>query len=179
MGQAAPARRTTTPARARPGARTRPRTVRKPAAHPAAARVRSAVATVPGSLLDRMVRGQGWVLCVGILLAGVVYLNVTVLELNAEITAKSERATVVKRDNSGLRQDLAQLGATETIQRRALKLGMVLPAAAEVRYLRSDPVADARRAARELDTLVAGERDRQRVEIAPVATRAPTATGPG
>jgi cell division protein FtsL len=88
------------------------------------------------------------VLCIGALLAGVVFFNVSLLELNEGIARTNERATALKQDNARLRLRAARLGSTERIQQAAAKLGLVLPAPGKVRYLRADPRVDAHRAAR-------------------------------
>ncbi|MGI8946163.1 MAG: hypothetical protein ACR2GL_08000 [Thermoleophilaceae bacterium] len=88
-----------------------------------------------------------------VLLAGIVFFNVDLLRMNREIAATAERTATVKRENARLRTDLARLGSSERIQRVAADRGLVLPAPGEVRYLRSDPRTDARRAAQRLAAL--------------------------
>src|SRR3954462_11567542 len=88
-------------------------------------------------LLDRVLRGPLYIALIGILLAGIVFFNVDVLELNHGIAHTDARATQLKRDNSALMLRLAQLGASERIQRVALEHGLVLPQPGDVRYLRA------------------------------------------
>jgi cell division protein FtsL len=133
-----PARRRSGPSRAAPA---------RPAARPAARR-RATAQPRGAALLDRLLRGRAWVLCIGVLLVGVVFFNVSLLELNKGIAHTDERASALKQENARLRLRAARLASTERIQRAATKLGLVLPAPGKVRYLRADPRADARRAAR-------------------------------
>jgi hypothetical protein len=117
------------------------------------------MAGAPIGILDRLLRGRAWVLCIGVLLAGVVYLNVTLLELNSGIAGMADRAAELKRENSGLRDQVGRLGSTERVQREAAKLDFTMPKPQDVRYLDSDPASDARRAARALEgaTVAAAE----------------------
>jgi hypothetical protein len=150
----------TAPARpARGGARTAPArrksgpAPRKAAPRPARAaarpapRRRAAAAPRGALLLDRLLRGRGWVACVGVLLAGIVFLNVSVLELNEGIARTSEKVSELQRDNVSLRKKYARLSSSERIQNTAAERGLVLPAPGKVRYLRSQPTVDGRRAA--------------------------------
>jgi cell division protein FtsL len=102
-------------------------------------------------VLDALLAGQGWIAVIGVLLAGIVFVNVYLLQLNRDIAATSERAAAVKRENARLRLDVARLGSSERIQEAAAALGLVLPAPGEVRYLRAHPKVDGRRAARRVE----------------------------
>lgn len=103
---------------------------------------------VCGSLIDGLLRGPAWVVCLGVLLAGIVFLNVGLLRLNADIARMDGRAEALKRDNAGLRADVARLGSTERIQRQAAERGLVHPPPGKVNYLRADPARDGERAVR-------------------------------
>jgi hypothetical protein len=142
--RAAASRATAAPARPRsaPAPRTRLAIVRRGGrvARPAAAGV-----------LDRLVRGPGWIVAIGVLLAGVVFFNVSVLELNRGITRDSQRAAELRRVNSELRVRVAKLGSSERIQRAAAARGFVLPAPGEVRYVRADPARDPLLAAQRIE----------------------------
>lgn len=125
---AAPARR---PARARPAAPPRKsiRVVPRGGARPAAA-------AIGAGFLDRLLRGRAWIACIGALLAGVVFLNVSLLEINRGITQKAERSAELKRDNAQLRLRVARLASSERIQETAAARGFVLPAPADIGYLK-------------------------------------------
>jgi len=101
-------------------------------------------------LLDRALRGRGWIALIGALLVGIVFLNVSLLELNGGIAATSEQAAEVRRENADLRAEVATLGSSERIQALAQQQGFRMPAPSEVTYVRADAPADADRAARAL-----------------------------
>src|SRR4051812_15857108 len=87
-------------------------------------------------LLDRVLRGPLYIALIGILLAGIVFFNVDVLELNHGIARTDTRAVQLKRENAALTLQLAKLGSSERIQQVALARGLVLPQPGDVRYLR-------------------------------------------
>jgi cell division protein FtsL len=99
-------------------------------------------------LLDALLSGRGWIALVFLLLAGIVFFNVDLLQMNRDIAQNSERISALKRENARLLLDKARLANSERIQEEAAKLGLVLPAPGEVRYLKARPSADARRAAK-------------------------------
>jgi cell division protein FtsL len=99
--------------------------------------------------LDRLVRGRAWIAIIALALIGLVFMQVTMLGMNTGIGQAVEEAGRLERQNAALRQQVAQLASEERIQREAEAMGLVMPAAGDVRYLRSHGAeADARRAAR-------------------------------
>jgi cell division protein FtsL len=99
------------------------------------------------TVLDRLLRGPVYIAAVGILLVGIVFFNVDVLELNHGIARTDARSAQLKRENAALTLQLATLGSSERIQTVALQRGLVLPQPGDVRYLRAHP-EDAGRALR-------------------------------
>ena len=166
-GGAPPARRGGTKAKAAggPKAKTKPRAAAKPAVKPRAVLAGGATIRLPlplpvalpsvlrgrfGAVLDTLLRGQGWIGLIFVLLAGIVFFNVDLLQLNREIASTTERASEIGRTNARLRLELARLGSSERIQRAAASRGLVLPAPGEVRYLQANPGSDARNAAQRI-----------------------------
>ena len=98
------------------------------------------------AVLDRLLSGRLWIGLVFLLLVGIVFFNVDLLRMNRDIAATAQKAETIKRENARLRGDLARLGSSERIQTAAAQHGLVLPAAGEVRYLKSNPGADGRNA---------------------------------
>jgi hypothetical protein len=142
-----PARRVSGAAAARGKAAPR----RKPAPRRKAAPRRGTAALPLGArMLDALLNGRAWIGLVGVLLAGIVFFNVDLLRMNREITQMADRASQLKRENARIRGDLAQLASSERIQLEAAELGLVLPAPAEVRYLKSNPTVDARTASKRI-----------------------------
>jgi len=97
-------------------------------------------------LLDRLVRGRAWIALMAIGLLGIVFMQVSLLKLNAGISRAVTAADTFDRQNSSLREDISKLDSGERIQAVAAKLGMVTPAAGDVHYL-DGRGADAARAA--------------------------------
>lgn len=123
-----------------------------PARKPGAAKKQAAARQPTGALvLDKLLAGRGWIGLVFVLLAGIVFFNVDLLQMNHEIARNADRAAAVKTENARLRADLARLGSSERIQEVAARAGLVLPAPGEVRYLKAAPATDAKRAARRID----------------------------
>jgi cell division protein FtsB len=144
-------------------ARTAPATPRRrsgPAARPAPAKPRVARKPVPAKrsvapiarvaqggtslFLDGILRGRAWVFVIGVLLAGIVFLNVSVLELNRGIASTSAKTDELERSNSRLRDRVARLDSAERIQRLAEARGFVLPQPGDVTYLEPRPEHDAK-----------------------------------
>jgi cell division protein FtsL len=132
-----------------------------------------------GSVLDALLSGRGWIALVFVLLAGIVFFNVDLLQMNRDIARNADKISALKRDNARLLLDEARLASSERIQEAAAQLGFVLPAPGEVRYLKARPTRDAGQAVKRITapnlTFVAPEP----VVPEPVATTTdPAATDP-
>ena len=124
---------TRAPARARPS---RPRT--RPAGAKAPWRARSAayVRALPDhALLDRIIRGRAWIPLLGVLLAGIVAMQVEVLKLNAGIGRSLERSSALQAQNELLRAGVTRLSDEQRIERIAAQMGMVMPAPEQMRFV--------------------------------------------
>jgi len=132
------------PAPVRPGT-ARPAPRRRAGTRPTGRRAKAAarLAAIPRSpFVDRLLTGRIWIVLLAVLLAGIVFANVALLEMNAGIARTTEKVAALKRENSRLRLEAARLGSSERIQRAAADLGLVLPAPGEVRYLEARPDQD-------------------------------------
>jgi hypothetical protein len=98
-------------------------------------------------VLDRLVRGRAWIALMAIGLLGIVFMQVSLLKLNAGISRAVTAADTFDRQNSSLREDISRLDSDERIQAVAAKLGMVTPAAGDVHYLDARGADGARAAA--------------------------------
>jgi cell division protein FtsL len=101
-------------------------------------------------VLDALLTGRGWIALVFVLLAGIVFLNVDLLQMNREIARNAEKISTLKREIARNRLDAARLASSERIQDSAAQLGLVRPAAGEVRYLKARPGRDAGLAAKRI-----------------------------
>ena len=76
------------------------------------------------SLLDRLVRGRGWIGLLGVLLIGLVALNVSLLKLNAAAGRNAERAKELRIQNAELRGErLAARARATALQDAAASSG--------------------------------------------------------
>jgi cell division protein FtsL len=151
MGRAAAARASTAPARRAPGRHAAPRHA-APARRVSGHAIPARPAALPrgARVLDTLLTGRIWIALIGVLLAGIVFFNVDLLQMNREITQMADKATQIKRENDRLRHDYARLASSERIQEAAAALGLVYPAAGEVRYLDSKPRLDAHNASKRI-----------------------------
>ena len=172
--RAATARANQAPARHAPAPKTRPRRApaRRVSGHARPA-VRPAALPRGARILDTLLSGRIWIGLIGVLLAGIVFFNVDLLQMNREITQMADKATQIKRENDRLRHDYARLASSERIQEAAAALGLVYPAAGEVRYLDSKPKLDAHNASKRI---IAPSEVATPEPIAPTTTTVPPAT---
>lgn len=128
--------------RSAPRAKTTP-----PAKTTTAPLVRRVIQGRTGALLDGLLRGRACVGIVFVLLVGVVFSNVSLLQMNKGIAATNAQATAVEQENAKLRRQIAPLASSERIQAAAVKHGYSLPAAGDVAYIRGTTAANAKKAA--------------------------------
>ena len=152
------------------GAAAHPRSQRLPARPPLrvvaggaaiASRVAGVALDVSGSrAMDRLVRSRGWIVIVAFGLIGIVAMQVSMLKLNAGIGRAVETENTLERTNSSLRGEVSRLQSGDRIRSLAGARGFVMPAPADVTYMRAgDLRADGARAARHMrapDPAVAG-----------------------
>lgn len=152
------------------GAAAHPRSQRLPARPPLrvvaggaaiASRVAGVALDVSGSrAMDRLVRSRGWIVIVAFGLIGIVAMQVSMLKLNAGIGRAVETENTLERTNSSLRGEVSRLQSGDRIRSLAGARGFVMPAPADVTYMRAgNPRADGARAARHMrapDPAVAG-----------------------
>jgi cell division protein FtsL len=127
-----------------------------------------------GGVLDALLSGRGWIALVFVLLAGIVFFNVDLLQMNREIAGNAEKISTLKREIARHRLDVARLASSERIQESAAALGLVLPAPGEVRYLTARPTLDAKQAVKRITAPNVGYVPPPPVDTAPT----PPATDP-
>jgi hypothetical protein len=193
--------RTGRPARAR--AATRPRRVSGPMRPaPVGAPVRRGTTGVFERLralpetrfIDGLLRGRAWIWLIGVLLGGIVAMQVSLLKLNAGISRAVTASSTLERQNADIEARIAVLSSGERVRATAVAEGMVTPAAGDVGYLhyrgdrdaqlaarRMEPPSDAAAAimandGREPGVLAALPTEPQVIAPDPAATPTPTAT---
>jgi hypothetical protein len=101
-------------------------------------------------VLDALLSGRGWIALVFVLLAGIVFFNVDLLQMNRDIARDDVRISSLKREIARNRLDVARLASTQRIMESAAALGLVQPSPGEVRYLKARPRLDAHMAAKRI-----------------------------
>jgi hypothetical protein len=168
--------------RARGGAVAAPRPVPRLPFGALAERAGAAVCALRDShLVDRLVRGQGWIALLGVLLIGLVGLNVALLKLNAHNGRTAEVARDLRIQNAKLRGSVSRLGSSGRLQEAAREMGLVMPTPQMVNYLTARPDHDGRLAAKNVRLDVPVPPSELLVSASPEADRelaAPTPSQP-
>lgn len=150
-----PSRSRAVPAPAKAPARRAPVRRSTPKRRPATTQPRLAVAAVrtadavrqlpDSSLVVRMTRGRAWIGVLGILLVGIVALNVATLSFAATAGQIDEQITTLEKENSMLESLEAQRFSTARVRNQGSVLGLAMPNTEEpqVIELRPDDVATA------------------------------------
>lgn len=150
----APAPSRTTPPRRKPAAPKRkpaPKPKRRAGGQliPLAGRTAVAVGQFPDSgLMVRMTRGRLWIGVLGVLLAGVVALNVATLSFAATLGQITEQITAMEKDASVTAGREAQRYSTERIRYEGGIAGLAMPTTEEPLVLEAGPHDVATAAAR-------------------------------
>jgi cell division protein FtsL len=87
------------------------------------------------TLLDRIVRGRAWIPLLGVLLVGIVAMQVEILKLNAGVGAAIEQTTTLQSRNDALRESVTALSSQQRIERIAAQHGMQMAAAPSIKFL--------------------------------------------
>jgi hypothetical protein len=115
---------------------------------PLSARALAYVRALPDhSLLDRIVRGRTWIAMLGVMLVGIVAMQVEELKLGASVGRGLSQSAALQSKNQLLRATVSALGDDQRIERLAAGMGMVMPAPGDVVFLTPHASADAARAA--------------------------------
>lgn len=123
-------RRVSGPAPAQPLRRSRARPITR------GARILAWLRALPDHrLTDRLVRGRAWIVVVGILLIGIVAMQVTLLKLNSGIGRAVAQSATLERHNGELRATVSRLSGEGRVQAMGAKLGLIAPDAGRVSYL--------------------------------------------
>src|SRR3954451_910719 len=94
-------------------------------------------------VVDGLLRGRVWIWLIGILLGGIVAMQVSLLKLNAGISRAVTASSTLERQNADIEAEIAKLSSGERVRATAAREGMVMPPAGDVTYLRARPDRDA------------------------------------
>jgi hypothetical protein len=102
-------------------------------------------------LVDGLLRGRVWIWLIGILLGGIVAMQVSLLKLNAGISNAVTTTSTLERQNAELETEIAQLSSIERVRDAAANDDMVTPAPGAVSFLHARTDRDAAVAARRME----------------------------
>lgn len=120
----------------------RPLPTRRPGGQliPLAVGTATAVRNLPdSSLMVRMTRGRAWIAVLGVLLAGIVTLNVLTLSFAAGVGHVDRNIQVLDEENSLLRGRDAQKSGAGRIRQEAAELGLSAAALDQVGSVQASP----------------------------------------
>jgi hypothetical protein len=100
--------------------------------------------------VDRLLRGRACIWVIGIMLGGIVAMQVSLLRLNSGISRAVQTQSTLEKQNMGLQQSIAALTSSDRIVSAAAGGQMVDPPAGDVRYVTARPATDPARAARRM-----------------------------
>jgi hypothetical protein len=100
-------------------------------------------------VVDRLLRGRACIWVIGIMLGGIVAMQVSLLRLNAGISRAVQTQDTLVRKTAALQGEIAETTSGEKIRTGASDLNRVDPPAGDVRYLKAH-AGDAERAARRM-----------------------------
>jgi hypothetical protein len=95
------------------------------------------------ALIDRLVRGRAWIPVLGVMLAGIVAMQVEVLKLGASVGRSIESSSALQTRNELLRASVASLSDEARIERLAAGMGMIMPAPGSAGFLSGADVSQA------------------------------------
>lgn len=123
----------------------RPAPKRRPAAAQpklavVATRTATAVRGLPDSgLVVRMTRGRAWIAVLGVLLVGIVALNVATLSFAASAGKIGAQISALEKENTMLESREAERFSTARVRNSAGELGLAMPNTEEPRVIEADP----------------------------------------
>jgi hypothetical protein len=102
----------------------------------AVGRTAVAVRQLPDSgLVVRMTRGRAWIAVLGVLLVGIVALNVATLSFGASAGKIDEQITTLEQENGTLRGRLALIDGIGRVRHEAAPLGLAMPSSDTIRFV--------------------------------------------
>jgi hypothetical protein len=86
-----------------------------------------------------MTRGRAWIAVLGVLLAGIVTLNVITLSFAASAGKIDEQITALDQENSILRGRDARLSGVGPVRQAAAPLGLAMPSSEAIHFTDAGP----------------------------------------
>jgi hypothetical protein len=94
-------------------------------------------------VIDRLLRGRLCIWVIGVLLGGIVAMQVSLLRMNAGISRAVSTAALLEQRNSDLEAENSRLTTGDRVRTFALDNGMIDPAAGDASFLTARPGTDA------------------------------------
>jgi hypothetical protein len=91
------------------------------------------------SVIDRLVRGRAWIPVLGVLLAGIVAMQVEILKLGSSMGRAMQRSSLLQTQNESLQASVAGLADDQRIARLAAGMGMSMPTPDSLVFLSAHP----------------------------------------
>jgi hypothetical protein len=101
-------------------------------------------------VVDRLLRSRLCIWVIGILLGGIVAMQVSLLRLNSGISRAVQTQSTLELQNASLQASIAEATSGERLREAAVDLSLVEPQAGQTRYLTAHPATDPPRAARRM-----------------------------
>jgi hypothetical protein len=101
-------------------------------------------------VVDRLLRGRACIWLIGIMLGGIVAMQVSLLRLNSGISRAVQTQSTLEKQNMSLQQSIAALTSSDRVVSAAAGGQMIDPPAGQVRYVTARPATDPARAARRM-----------------------------
>jgi hypothetical protein len=92
--------------------------------------------------VDRLLRSRACIWVIGVMLGGIVAMQVSLLRMNTSISRAVETQSALVRQNAGLEAEIATKMSGDKIRAAALKNDMVDPPAGDTRFLVARPGTD-------------------------------------
>ena len=86
-------------------------------------------------MLDRVLRGRIWIPLLGVMLVGIVAMQVEILKLNAGVGAAVEQTTALQSRDDALRESVTGLSDEQRIERIAAQHGLVMAPPNTIKFL--------------------------------------------
>ena len=101
-------------------------------------------------VVDGLLRGRAWIWLIGILLGGIVAMQVSLLKLNAGISNAVTTASTLERQNADIEAEIAELSSVERVRDAAVADDMVTPQPGDIGFLHARTDRDFSLAARRM-----------------------------
>jgi hypothetical protein len=136
-------------------------------------------------VVDRLLRSRACIWVIGVMLAGIVSVQVSLLKLNTGISRAVETTSTLQRQNASLESAIAKAQSGDRIRAAATKDNMIDPPAGSVRYLGAPTRSDVARAIADMRppspaaVAIMDNYGKQPGVLAAAATQATTVAGAG